>query len=455
VKLEPYPKYKPSGVEWLEDVPEGWALVKLGAIALIETGPFGSQLHSEDYIEDGCPVINPAHIQNGKLFPDPKVSVDDETAARLSRHAMQAGDIVFGRRGEMGRCALVNECQTGWLCGTGSLRVALDQNRAHSKFVAAALRTPRVRDWLQLESVGSTMDNLNAAILSRVSLALPLINDQISIAAVLDRETAKIDTLIAKQEKLIELLQEKRRAVISHAVTKGLDPTVPMKPSGVEWLGDVPAHWNVTKLKYATCLVVDCPHETPVYDPDGEFVVVRTADVSAGVLDLENSRRLNEEEYIKRTRRSELNPDDIVYGREGERWGFAALVPSHPRMCLGQRMMQFRAAKHTCPSFLMWQLNADSVYSQGDVDVVGATSPHVNVETIRNFALAEPLVDEQKLIAEFIDRELAKIDTLIAKAQQAIELQKEHRTALISAAVTGKIDVRGLVDADLCEEKAA
>jgi type I restriction enzyme S subunit len=147
-------------------------------------------------------------------------------------------------------------------------------------------------------------------------------------------------------------------------------------------------------------------------------------------------------EYLNRIRRQSLRKDDIVYGREGERWGFAAQVPIDDMYCLGQRMMQFRSNKSMCPRYLMWQLNSLTTYRQGQMDTVGATSPHVNVGTIRNYVLAEPPLDEQRTISKFLDAETIKLDKLKVEVERTITLLKERRTALISAAVTGKIDVR-------------
>jgi type I restriction enzyme S subunit len=255
---------------------------------------------------------------------------------------------------------------------------------------------------------------------------------------------------VAKKERLIVLLQEQRTALITRAVTKGLPstgsgqaaPTVPMKDSGVEWLGEIPVHWEVAHLKYISSHVVDCPHETPIYSDDGEHFVVRTADVDEGRLDLSVARRVGDLEFRRRIRRLVVDENDIVYSREGERFGFAALVPSGVSVCLGQRMMQFRVRPDWFPRFVMWQLNAKCVYQQASLDTTGATSPHVNVETIRNFWVCGPPFVEQGVIAAFLDRETARIDTLVAKVREAIERLKELRTALISAAVTGKIDVR-------------
>jgi type I restriction enzyme S subunit len=286
-------------------------------------------------------------------------------------------------------------------------------------------------------------------------IALPSWAEQQTIRRFLDYKFAQIDSLIAKKELLLKKLAQKRTALISHAVTKGLDPSAPMKDSGVPWLGEIPAHWQVTRLKYATSKIVDCPHETPIYSADGEFFVIETADITSGFVSFSAAYRVDEDEYLKRIRREPLLEGDIVYGREGERWGFAALVPSNPVVCLGQRMMQFRASMNFKPIFLMWQLNSIGIYKQGAVDITGATSPHVNVETIRNYLLAEPPPHEQSAIADYLDCETANFDAMTIKVKQAINKLKEYRTSLITHTVTGKIDVRHVPIPKLPEAEAA
>ncbi|MCX6843459.1 MAG: restriction endonuclease subunit S [candidate division WOR-3 bacterium] len=222
--LEPNVRLKDSGVEWLGRIPEHWEVLRVRDIAhSLQTGPFGSQLHSDEYTPEGTPVVNPANIQRGRICPDSACAVDVETARRLARHELQQGDVLFARRGELGRCALVTKAEEGWLCGTGSLRVRLNQRRADPQFCAILLSTKGVADWLSLESVGATMDNLNTGILGRIPLALPQPEEQRSIAAFLTREAQRIDVMVEKVRRSVELLKEYRTALISAAVTGKID----------------------------------------------------------------------------------------------------------------------------------------------------------------------------------------------------------------------------------------
>ena len=213
---------KDSGVVWLGEVPEHWNVAPLSIIcSLIQTGPFGSQLHAEDYIEDGTPVVNPSNLVDGQIVPDWKCSVAAEMVNSLPQHVLRIGDIVFGRRGEMGRCALVKPDNAGWLCGTGSLNLRL--KTGNPKFVVTYLGTPIVRELLKLESVGSTMDNLNAGILSRIRVPQPPDVEQAAIATFLETEISRLNALTAEATHGIALLKERRSALISAAVTGKID----------------------------------------------------------------------------------------------------------------------------------------------------------------------------------------------------------------------------------------
>jgi type I restriction enzyme S subunit len=228
---------KDSGIPWVGQIPAHWDVGKLKHLAhSLQTGPFGSQLHSEDYVTPGIPVVNPSHLRDGRIVPDERCAVDQATWDRLRHHALAIGDIVFGRRGKMGRCALVTRGEAGWLCGTGSLRMRPRLDRILPEFLNWALTTGGVSDWLLLESVGSTMDNLNTAILSRLPLPLPPLTEQSSITAFLDKVSERLDIIIAKTRAQIAKFQEYRTALISTAVTGKIDLRGDGSPS------EVPVH---------------------------------------------------------------------------------------------------------------------------------------------------------------------------------------------------------------------
>lgn len=222
--LDPSLSMKDSGVEWLGTIPAHWEVKRIRDVAeSLQTGPFGSQLHADEYVPGECPVINPANLQDGQIVPDLDCTVDEATAQRLEHHRLAADDIVLARRGELGRCGLVTQKQKGWVCGTGSLRLRPRRDVARPRFLMHLLSTSRVRDWLQLQSVGSTMQNLNTSIISRIPLALPNPAAQDKIVMRIDLESGRIDSLISKIHNGIERLKECRTALISAAVTGKID----------------------------------------------------------------------------------------------------------------------------------------------------------------------------------------------------------------------------------------
>jgi type I restriction enzyme S subunit len=432
-----YPAYKPSGVEWLGEVPEHWEMGQSRRRFRLRNEPTkeadeqltASQKHG---------IIRQAEF----IESEGRRVVEVIKGQDILKH-VEPGDFVISMRSFQG--------------GLEYSEVRGCISSAYVMLAPVKQVIPTFFSWLfksqpYIQALQSTTNLVRDGQALRFSnfcqVDIPVIppNEQLAIATFLDHETAKIDALIAEQQRLIELLQEKRQAVISHVVTKGLNPDATMKDSGVEWLGEVPEHWGLTRLKNATDLIVDCPHETPAYAEDGEFLVVRTADLDGGRLrDESDMKRVDVLEYTNRIRRASLEEHDIVYGREGERWGHAALVPLSSKFCLGQRMMQFRCGPNWEPEFLMWLLNSRAVYLQGALDTVGATSPHVNVATIRNYILPAPPRQEQAFIAGYLANAAAKHDLLIDESKVSSSVLQERRSALISAAVTGQIDVRGLV----------
>ena len=276
--------------------------------------------------------------------------------------------------------------------------------------------------------------------MAEISFALPAECEQFKIIEYLDHETAKIDSLIAKQEKLIELLKEKRQAVISHAVTKGLNSNVPMKDSGVEWLGQVPEHWIVSKLKYES-EVVDCRNKTPEYFENGEYFVIRTTNVKNQKLNFNGALYTEKKNFEIWTQRGVPPAGSILFTREAPT-GEVCLVPENIKFCMGQRMMNFIANTKSYSDYLFDYLISDCLERYINSVSHGSTVTHLRVEQVENIPVLVPSDAEIKEIHHHILIIKNKYDAIENKAHQTIQLMQERRTALISAAVTGKIDVQ-------------
>jgi type I restriction enzyme S subunit len=218
--LNPDAPLRDSGIGWLGMFPKHWETGRLKLICKsLQTGPFGSQLHAEDYVDGGIPVINPAHLINGRIEPDERVTVNKIMAEYLGVHKLEVGDVVLARRGDIGRCGLVTRKEIGWLCGTGSLRVRPDKEILDSKYLILLLTSTFAGSWLSLMSVGTTMDNLNTEIVGELAIPLPSLREQQAIVSYVENQTSKLDDLEAATKHTINLLQERRTALISAAVT--------------------------------------------------------------------------------------------------------------------------------------------------------------------------------------------------------------------------------------------
>jgi type I restriction enzyme S subunit len=291
---------------------------------------------------------------------------------------------------------------------------------------------------------------INWDILKRIGVPLPPVPEQLAILQLLDRETAKIDALVAEQEKLIALLQEKRQAVISHAVTKGLDPNVPMKDSGVEWLGEVPGHWECIRLKQLVIESVAGPYGASLtkamYSTDGYRVYgqqqVIADDFSVG------DYFISEEKY-EEMRRYTVCEGDVLVSVMGT-VGKVAVVPADaPPGIINPRLVRYRCGDLIQPRYLQSVLMCQTHQRHLALESNGTTMDGLNMVTLGRVPIPTPPVDEQAKILQYLKEQAQKFDPLINEAHTAITLLQERRTALISAAVTGQIDVRGIASREV------
>ena len=318
-------------------------------------------------------------------------------------------------------------------------------DRADARYFAHLLSISSTE--LNIRGKGTTFLELSADELGAFKTPAPPIPEQTLIAAFLDRETAKIDELVAEQRRLMALLKEKRQAVISHAVTRGLNPHAPLKPSGIEWLGEVPAHWEVGPLKRYWS-VTDCKHVTAEFVDEG-IPLASIREVQSRWVSLENAKCTTEHFYelLIEGGRCPL-PGDLIFSRNATVGEVAQVSADHSRFAMGQDVVLLRKLSPEYSSdYLQHVIRSPIIILQLANMMIGSTFKRINVEEIRSFVMPSPPATEQADIADFLETELNGFDTLTTEAQRAIDLLQERRTALISAAVTGQIDVRGAVAA--------
>jgi len=435
-KYQKYAEYKDSGVDWLGEIPSHWEMWKLShAYNEIGSGTTPSTSNEENF-EGDIPWVTTGELRENVIL-DTKKKVSQRTIELFpTLRKYPSGSVAIAMYGAtIGRLGIFGvEATTNQACCVMTTSKILN-----NKYVFYWLQAFK-NEIIQLSS-GGGQPNINQEKVASLKISAPIIKDQITVVGFLDHETAKIDTLIAKQEKLIELLKEKRQAVISHAVTKGLNPNVQMKDSGVEWLGEVPEHWTVSKLKHFVN-VIDCKHITAEFFDEG-IPLASIGEVKGWKVNLAKAKLTNEtyyQELIDGNRKPQIG--DIIYTRNAT-VGEAAIVHEElPKFALGQDVCLIHIVQKLSPEFLLHFLKSEIIKIQLNSAMVGSTFKRINVDDIRNYVVVIPPIEDQQLILNDLNKKIDKYDSLISLADSQIKFMQERRTALISAAVTGKIDVR-------------
>lgn len=437
-KYKAYPEYKDSGVEWLGMVPSHWNIKRLGQFFEERR----DKVSDKDY--------PPLSVTMQGIVP--QIDTAAKTDAGDNRKLVLKNDFVINSRSDRKGSSGVSQ-----LNGSVSLiSIVMEPKRINPKFAHHLLRSYPFQEEFYRYGKGIVADLWSTNSSEMKNILIPELADDESnaIACFLDHETAKIDNLIDKQQQLIELLKEKRQAVISHAVNKGLNPDVPMKDSGVEWLGEVPEHWVGSSLKYMA-KVIDCKHITAEFSDVG-IPVASISEVKSWFVDLSNAKLTTEKDYlllIDGGRKPVCG--DIIYSRNAT-VGEAAIVSDNmPDFAMGQDVCLIKTNQKVIPEFILYTLKSDIIAQQLNLTMIGSTFKRINVDDIRNFSIAIPPKNEQVLIVKTLMEKLEKYDRIISNAVDVITYMQERRTALISAAVTGKIDVRDWVAPDTQDIKAS
>lgn len=447
-----YPTYKDSGVEWLGQVPGHWSVESFKR--QIERNDGGVWGDDPDGINDILVLRSTEQTADGDW------KIDDPAFRKLSESEINGSllaedDLLLtkssGSSLHIGKTTLVTQEIAAMRCCYSNF---MQRIRMKSTFLPKLawhlMNNDLARLQFDLLSNSSTgLANLNARMVGQIVVPVPPLTEQTQIAAFLDRETAKIDGLVTEQRLLMALLKEKRQAVISHAVTQGLNPDAPMKPSGIEWLGDVPTHWRVGAIKYFVL-----PKKGAIKTgPFGSHLI--SSDMQSGTIKVYNQRSVIDEDFesgdafisdekFEELASFETFPGDLLITTRGT-IGRAAILPKNAeRGILHPCLLRLQPENSAVNTQFLKTLIQDSDLMKTQLSYL---SNATTIEVIYSYTIASviipvPPLAEQESIMQFLSEQSAKLDTLTAEAQRAIDLLQERRTALISAAVTGQIDVR-------------
>ena len=425
---KPYLAYRDSGVEWIGQVPEHWGIARIKRHASIRTERRSDVPADATYVG-----LEDVEAESGQYKPTSGNSrqTEDSTVGIFYEQ-----DVLYGKLRPYLRKAIVAEMDGA--CSTEFL--VLKTGNTLPRWLHQWLLTPDVTQQIEAGCEGAKMPRADWEHVGSIEMSAPPLEEQIQVISAVDRETARIDALITKKTRFIELLKEKRQALITHAVTKGLDPNVKMKDSGVEWIGEVPEHWDVKPLKIiASCNDDSLPESMPLDMP------IRYVDISAVSHDggISRAESMMFGDAPSRARRRAKLGDVVVSTVRTYLKAVASVDEAHTDCVYSTGFAVLRArSEQLAPEFLKWLVLNDLLIQAVESHSEGLSYPAINSSELVNLKTVVPGLPEQKRIAATLDRETSRIDLLTEKTQRSIDLLKERRAAFITAAVTGQIDLR-------------
>lgn len=447
-----YTEYTESCIEWIERLPAHWRVGKLGAVSSVKARLGWKGLKADEYVDEGFIFLSTPNIKDTAIDFENANYITAERYYESPEIMLQEGDVLIAKDGStLGITNVVRHLPAPSTVNS-SVAVIRPSRSLNSVFLSYLFKSHWVQSVIQRMKGGMGVPHLFQADLRKFLVLLPPLPEQRAIAAFLDRQTARIDALIGHKERLIELLEEKRQAVISHAVTRGLDPATPLKDSGLPWLGMVPKHWTVRRLKFLLATPIE-QGWSPVCDnrtaSDEEWAVLKVGCVNGQEFDSSEHKALPE--GTPPDTRYVVRENDILMSRGNTRElvGNAALVRGvRPRLLLSDLLYRFQVDdRKALPEFVVRSLRSSLIRFQIEL-VAEGSSPSmkkIGQQDIRELVILLPPVEEQVAIVRWVRSTSEHIDRVASRTGEGIARLQEYRTALISAAVTGQIDVRGEV----------
>lgn len=447
MSLPPYPKLRDTGEEWPGQIPDHWISAPIRRVARLESGHTPSRQHPEYWEQCTVPWFSLADIwqireSGANYIYETSEKVSELGLANSAARVLPKGTVMLSRTASVGFSAIMGvdmattQDFANWVCGPALL----------PEFLLQSLRS--MQGEFQRLKMGSTHNTIYMPDIQALRIAIPPMNEQKAITAFLARETPKIDALIVEQRRLIQLLVEKRKALVSHAVIKGLNPYARMKPSGVPWLGDVPEHWAVQRISSVSTKITN-GYVGPTRDilRDEGVRYLQSLHIKENRI-LFDSPYFVSEEWSKQHAKSILETGDVLIVQTGD-IGQVAVVTDEFAGCNCHALIIVAPVRTVISGeWLSWVLNTDYGFHTLLSIQTGALHPHLNCGEVKDVWVPVPPLDEQGRIVSHLVERIRQFDALTDEAVRSIDLLQERRASLISAAVTGKIDVRRLVETE-------
>jgi type I restriction enzyme S subunit len=441
----PYPDYRESGVQWLGDVPSSWEVSPLKYVATVFPSNVDKHTHDGEISVRLCNYTDVYYNDriSGALEFMQATATEDE----IKKFTLRGGDTIITKDSEtaddIGLSAYVENSLPGVLCGY-HLSVVRPSVHLNGRFVKRLFDSRYLKALMEINANGLTRVGLGQYAIDNLDIPHPPVGEQAQIANFLDGETAKIDALIAKQEQLIATLREDRTATITHAVTKGLDPGVEKRNTGSDWLSELPCDWSITRLKWMASLITSGSRGWAQYYADNGDYFVRIGNLRRGSLGFDDS----DVNYVQippgvEGSRTITREGDLLFSITAYLGSVAVVDGPHSGGYVSQHVSLVRLlVEQLNPAYAGYTTLSEVGQRQLKENAYGGTKIQLSLDDIADLELPLPPVAEQRRIVEFLDERCDRIDTLIAKATEVIDTLREYRSALITDAVTGKIDVR-------------
>jgi type I restriction enzyme S subunit len=426
-----------KGEDWFQDIPEDWAS---GSVKHLFDIQLGKMLQSERQSPSDRLVkyLKAQHVQwhcvtttdLPEMWASPK---------ELSQYSVQNGDLLVCEGGEAGRGAVVQGLEEEAIIQNALHRVRSNKN--HARFLEYVLRSVHTSGWFDVLCNKSTIAHFTVEKFGAMRIPFPPLKTQKLIATFLDRKTAAIDTLIAKKQRLIQLLEEKCKVLINQAVTKGSNPNVPMKDSGIPWIGKIPEHWEVKRLKYLTTKIIDGTHFTPTYIDSG-IPFLRVTDIHHNHIDWSTVKFISEIEHFELSKRCKVEKNDVLLSKNGT-IGITFVVNFDRPVSIFVSLCLLKLRKNILlPKFFASLFQTYAIEEQIAEGSKKNTVTNLHLNKICEFWIPVPPIDEQQIILDEINKAGQQIKKLIGSIELQIEKLQEYRRSLITAAVTGKLNIK-------------
>lgn len=457
MKFSPYSKFKPSGIEWLGDVPQHWEVKRLKTSATCWVSNV-DKVPSEDELPVRLCNYTDVYYHD-HITPDMELMETTATADEIHRFGLLAGDVVITKDSEewndIAVPALVKKSAPDLVCGYHLAIIRSHANKLFGEYLLRAFQSCAVNQQFQIAASGVTRYGLPKSSIGDAWIPLPEPAEQQVIAAFLDRETGRVDRLAKKKRELIERLKEKRAALISRAVTRGLPPAAaraaglpenpPLKHSGLAWLGDIPEHWEVKRVKYLSRIGNGSTpsRDNAAYWEGGIYPWLNSSSVNRETIT--NSEDFVTPLALRECHLPKISPPAVLIGitGQGRTRGMASTLLFEAT--INQHVAYVKPLSSRADvAFLRRVFDMAYEYLRSESDGGGSTKGAITCEQIGTMQIPVPPLPEQVAIAAYLDEQTANLDALVGKVEEAVERLREYRAALITAAITGKIDVRGI-----------